>query len=69
LFFNEKYEKITKMSRFNNIFNKKYPTFNKSSKSVGSLSEACFPEDFDMALKNLPEEKKDKKGNYFKLIS
>ncbi len=31
--------------------------------SLGSLSEACFPEDIQMAVKNMSEEKREKKGN------
>jgi hypothetical protein len=30
--------------------------------SLGSLSEACFPEDIQMAVKNMSEEKREKKG-------
>ena len=30
----------------------------------GSLSEASYPEDIDMGLTHLPEEKRDKKGMY-----
>jgi hypothetical protein len=30
--------------------------------SLGSLSEACFPEDIQMAVKNMSEDKREKKG-------
>ena len=48
----------------NNIFLGQYPV------SLGSLSEACFPEDIHMAVKNMSsEDKREKKGKHWAACS